>query len=512
MQEQLSEILFYVKGALKYKWVILISAWLFCISGWLYVSSMPNQYQSYARVSVDSRTMLQPLLRGMAIQSSSRGLIDVMRMLMFTKPNLEKIAKLAYEDFDSKSDKQKQAIISELKGAVDISGGRNDLFSISYQTKDKENALDVVNAVLTVFSEQTQQRGMSDTDSAQQFIEEQIREYEARLKNSEKAKENFKRINAGLLPSQGGGEIGEYKATQNTLAAETMKLHEVNSRWQVLNKQIQEVIDNGLGDSTSSVNMPRTPEDSKIEVLLASKNDLLLRYTSLHPNIVSIDARIKVLEKSKQERLLNMPKNKNILNSGVISNPYVQSLKVALNQIESERATLKSRIYSLNNQLVGIQEGMDARLSIETEMQNLERDYSIIKSNYMKLINSRETASMTEKLDNSESRLRFKIIDAPIRPTHPSSPNRKVLNSTVFGVSAVVSFGLAFLIYFIRPTFMSTKQVRSVTGLPVLGSVTIQVKEGEKFSKLTIMLFWFLTLGLLLAYIAVIKNMLGFLK
>lgn len=90
MQEQLSEILFYIKGTLKYKWLIIFVAWFVCSIGWIFITTIPNVYQSEAKVHVDSRTMLRPLLKGIAIDSQNYGLLRIMAQLMFTRPNLEK--------------------------------------------------------------------------------------------------------------------------------------------------------------------------------------------------------------------------------------------------------------------------------------------------------------------------------------------------------------------------------------------------------------------------------------
>ena len=35
MQEQIAEVLYYIKGTLKYKWATLVIAWIVCIGGWL---------------------------------------------------------------------------------------------------------------------------------------------------------------------------------------------------------------------------------------------------------------------------------------------------------------------------------------------------------------------------------------------------------------------------------------------------------------------------------------------
>lgn len=507
MQEQLSEVLFYIKGTLKYKWVIMIVAWLVCLSGWIYINNMPDKYKSKAIVSVDSRTMLRPLLRGMAIQSNTRGMVQVMRQLMFTRPKLEKVAQLADLDLESKNEKQKRAIISMLKRNTRISGGRNDLFSISYEADEAKEAQNVVHAVLTVFSEQAHLRAGTDTGSAQQFIEEQIREYEVRLQNAEKARENFKRVNSELLPNQGGGQLGSLRGTKAKLEAANMALSEANSRWYVLKRQMSEVVETdedwGVTDLVTTMS---TPEDAQIEVLNARINELLLKYTLNHPGILSLQSTIADLEQAKQERLANAPKNQTIVSSGAISNPYVQSLKLSMNKVESERASIRSRVNVLNQRIIDIQNGLDARLRIATEMQNLDRDYSVIKSNYMKLIQRREQASMTEKAARSQDVLRFKIIEAPSVPLEPSSPKRKVLNSSVLGAGFIAGMISAFLIYFIRPSFMSTRQVRAVTGLPILGSVSIQRTDSKLNVSSNILLFWIFGALLIVVYALAMSN------
>ncbi|NOQ14849.1 MAG: hypothetical protein GQ583_10300 [Methyloprofundus sp.] len=509
MQDQLAEILFYVKGTLKYKWVIIIVAWLICITGWVFVSTLPDQYKSEAKVHVDSSTMLQPLLRGMTIQSSTRGLIAVMQQLMFTRPKLEQVAQLANLDIDSKNEAQKRALVAKLKKGIEISGGSNNLFVISYNGDEPKQAQNIVHAVLTVFSEQTQQRGMNDTSSAQQFIEEQIREYEVRLKNAEKARENFNRVNSGFLPSQGGGGASLLNAIKQQLEDAQMALSEINSRKVVLARQLEDAMDMaGSGEvvdewglaGLDGQNQVSTPEDVQIAAFQEQINTLLIRYTENYPDVISIKLQIKDLQERRLETLANMPDEES---TNSFESPYIQAVKLSLSQNESEQASLHSRMALLTKKLDETQQGMDTRLHIETEMQNLDRDYSVIKSNYMNLIKSRETAAMTEKAERSQGVLKFKIVEAPAAPRKPTGPQRELLNSAFLGGGLALGLALAFIIYFIRPTFMSTRQVRVVSGLPVLGSVAVQIKEGDKSDRIKQILFWSISASLLLAYIII---------
>ncbi len=508
MQDQLAEILFYVKGTLRYKWVIIIAAWIVCCAGWFFVHSMPDEYQSKAIVNVDSRTMLRPLLRGMTVQTSSRGLIQVMRQLMFTRPKLERVAQLSELDIDSKSEAGKLSLVAKLKEGIKIDGGTDDLFTISYTGDDAKQAQSIVLSVLTVFSEQTQQRGINDTGSAQQFIEEQIREYEVRLKNAEKARENFKRVNSGYLPTESGGGLSTLSALQVQLEESQLSLSEMNSQMRVLKSQINEAMEMegedagdewGLGGVSEQIS---TPEDAQIAALQEQINGMLIRFTDNYPDVISLKLQIKDLQLRKEQTLANMSGDHGIKTPAV--NPYIQALKMQLNQVQTQKASIQTRINVYHTRMEDVQKGMDARLRIETEMQNLDRDYSVIKTNYMNLITSRETAAMTEAADRSQGVLKFKIVEAPTAPLKPTGPKRTLLNSGFLAGGLLTGFLLAFLIYFIRPTFMSTLQLRQMTGLPVLGSVAQQVQEGESDLKSKI-IFWSLFIVLLLAYVFVIN-------
>ncbi len=69
MLDQFSEIIYYFKGIIRNKWVITIVAGIICLGGWAFVYKMPDVYQSKARVHVDTRSMLRPLLRGLAVET-----------------------------------------------------------------------------------------------------------------------------------------------------------------------------------------------------------------------------------------------------------------------------------------------------------------------------------------------------------------------------------------------------------------------------------------------------------
>lgn len=501
MQEQLYEILSYLKGALKYKWVVIIIAWVICLSGWLYVSAMPNKYMSQAKVHVETRTMLQPLLSGMTIESDVRGLLRVMQQLMFTKNNLEQIIKLSELGSTVKTPREQDRLIQDLKKDIHINGGADDMFVIQYEAKSPDQAKNVVQAVLTVFSEQAQLSTLGNVDNAQRFIDEQIQEYEMRLRNGEKARENFKRANLGLLPDQGGDQFNQIQQISAALEENKLVLKETISKKEALKKQLADALNSDNNATAELSGTLSTPDDPQIADLKQKKDELLIRYTESHPSVVYIDKTIRELKKHIAEKQAKLAKEGG-LDPTVMTNPYLQSIQVALNQVDADIASINSRVENFQKRLQKAQDELNARLSIETEIQNLNRDYEAIRSNYNRLLASKETAAMSEKVDNQAEALKFKIADAPNTPLQPSSPKRKLLFSGVLLAGVIFGLAIALLLYLIRPTIMSTSQLRQLTGLPVLGSVSMKtnIVQSEKNKKDAIR-FSFATLGLVLIYI-----------
>ncbi len=503
MQEQLYEILSYLKGALKYKWTAIVVAWVVCLCGWLYVSAMPDKYTSQAKVHVETRTMLQPLLSGMTVQSDVRGLLRVMQQLMFTKDNIEQIIKLSELSSTTKTAKEQNDLIENMKKNIHINGGSDDMFVIQYEGNTPDQAKNVVQAVLTVFSEQTQLSTIGNVDSAKRFIDEQLQEYEMRLRNGEKARENFKRANLGLLPDQGSNQINQIQQMTTALEETKLVLKETLSKKDALKKQLVEAISSGKNETDLS-GMLSIPDDPQLTDLKQKKEEFLIKYTANHPSVVYIDKTIKELKKQIMDKQAKAATTGG-LDAAVMTNPYLQSIQVALNQIDGDIASINSRVDIFQNRLQKAQDELNSRLSIETEIENLNRDYDSIKGNYNRLLASKEQAAMSEKVDNRAEALKFKIADAPNTPLQPSSPKRKLLFSGVLVVAIMIGLTMALLLYLIRPTIMSISQLRQLTGLPVLGSVSMKINNIQlEKNKNEILKYSFAILGLIVIYISFI--------
>ena len=65
-------------------------------------------------------------------------------------------------------------------------------------------------------------------------------------------------------------------------------------------------------------------------------------------------------------------------------------------------------------------------------------------------------------------------------------------------------FGLAYLYFYIKPTYMTAKQVREITGLPVLGMISMQYL-GRSNDKKRVFMFVSFMVGLVFVYLGLMS-------
>jgi polysaccharide chain length determinant protein (PEP-CTERM system associated) len=299
-----------------------------------------------------------------------------------------------------------------------------------------------------------------------------------------------------LLPGQAGeGQISVIQAVRQKIEDSNMQLSEMLSRRKVLRAQLSEAMKSGKAWGLIEGGQDNSTDGNLIFQMMERKNELLLKYTENHPIIVSMESEIKLLKKRQDEE----EKLSGSSAALAMSSPYVQSIKIQKNEIDTEIATINSRIAAYEKKLKHENDQFNSRLTIETEMANLNRGYETIKKNYLELIDRREQARMSGSVDSEVSALKFKIVDPANMPDKPSSPNRMILYSVVLVFGVLAGLALALSMVFIRPSFVEAKHLRDVTGLPILGTVSEVVSETKakenrsrlvKFILANVMLFF----------------------
>lgn len=168
IQQALELVSTYLQGIWLRRRYFIITAWLVCPAGWLYVYKMPPTYEASARLYVESSTFLEPILRGLTINTSQRDEINLMARTLLSRTNLQKIARQADLDLQTRTDKEFELIIDKLQKEIKVSGtSRENIYSISYSNPQPQIALKVVQETLNTFMENRIGSSRADSQAAQ---------------------------------------------------------------------------------------------------------------------------------------------------------------------------------------------------------------------------------------------------------------------------------------------------------------------------------------------------------
>ena len=122
-------------------------------------------------------------------------------------PQLEKVARLAIPGFAAAPPDTQADIVQDLRTSLDVQassereGLKNqpaDLYTITYTNRNRETARRVVDQLLRIFLANSLGGSQEGSEQAQQFLSQQIAEYDKKLAAAEARLADFKREHAGL--------------------------------------------------------------------------------------------------------------------------------------------------------------------------------------------------------------------------------------------------------------------------------------------------------------------------
>ncbi|WP_317202228.1 XrtA system polysaccharide chain length determinant [Janthinobacterium sp.] len=470
MADLLALLLTFLKAIAKYRWYALAVTWGIAIAGWLVVYRMPDDYQATARVYVDTQSILKPLLAGMTSVPNVEQQILFMRRTLISRPNVERVMRMVDLDVKAKTAQEHEQLLADLMTQIKVSGTeRDDIYTISYGNPSPKLGKEVVQALLTIFVEGSFGGKKQESDKAVQFIEEQIRSYESKLAVGENALRDFKIKNLGMLPRQGSDYSAKMADLGDQLNQARLEYNEATQARNAIKRQI-------AGEEPAPVTASQEPQsvspelDGRIQGVEKALDGLRMQYTEEHPDIVSNKRLLAQLEARKKEE---SKKRGRAFDPGANYSPMLQQMNVALSVEEARMASLKARVDEFSSRLARLREQSNTAPEVEAQLAQLNRDYQVNKDNYNKLVERREAARLSGDLTSATDLMSFRVIDPPSAPLTPAGPNRPRLMSAVLGAALLAGIATALLLSQIRPTFVTQAALRNTTGLPLLGSISM---------------------------------------
>jgi polysaccharide chain length determinant protein (PEP-CTERM system associated) len=491
MKQELDRVLEEVRSAWRFRWVALAAASIASVIGWSIVFTLPDRYAGDARVFVDTRTALKPALQGLTTDQNVDAQINYVRQALLEGPQLEQIAKqTGVLPVPVTDERARIRILDRFSDRITLSvvnaGSQGDerstagtIYSFHYTDVSRDRALHVVETLLTTFVEQTLGGKREGSQHAQKFLETQIKDYEQRLSSAEDRLAAFKKKNVGLMPSEQGGYFAQLQNEGDAARKAETDLSIALSRRDELAKQLHsDAAISAAGNSGPMLGARgglRGGSDtlSRIQEAQAKLDELLLKFTDRHPDVIAARATLDELKKRRVVELESLRRGdaSAVASSGAGNNPVYQNIQLELNKEDVEVAALRRQLVQHQSTVAELRQRLNSAPQVEAEFQQLNRDYDVNKAQYTALLESYQKARLGERADNAGS-VRFEVVLPPTASVTPVWPRRTALLGGLWAAAMLLGAGVAYGLHILKPIVNSVVAVNELTSFPVLGVVS----------------------------------------
>ena len=282
----------------------MIIAWLVCGIGWVGVYTIPNQFESSARLFVDADAILTPLLRGLAADSAPTTQLEILQRTLLSRPNMEKLVSKTDLDLTLNSPSDRERLLARLSAEIKVTPQTKNLFTIIYRDKKPKLAHDVVQTLLTIFVESATGGSRTDMENARRFLERQIQSYEQQLRAAERRRADFRGRYIEILPSDNSPNVPALEGARSQVQQLEGKLQDAVVARDALKQEVDNtphmlVVESGGPNGVLGASALKSKLQDAEEQLRA----LTLKYTEKHPDVIAQRRMIESLRNAPKEVL-----------------------------------------------------------------------------------------------------------------------------------------------------------------------------------------------------------------
>jgi polysaccharide chain length determinant protein (PEP-CTERM system associated) len=299
--------------------------------------------------------------------------------------------------------------------------GNVEMFFLNYSADDPELAARVANRLAAVFIEESSMKRTVRAEETSGFLDQRVKESQARLATLEAELRVAKESHMGALPEQTQSNIASMTAAQNQLTAAANDLRREQDRLNTIERDINGsrplVADAAAAPGRAAPTM--SPGEARVAALEKELAEKRVTLADKHPDIVDLRDQ---LTRAKAAA------------AAEVSLPEVQR-EVQLRQDPAYAALLKERDQVKNNiqhlerlqkdyrdQIGRYMARVDTAPRVEQALASLQRETDLERGRYADLVKRFNAAQIEEQVEQSRGSEHFTMVaDAPV-PEEPVTP------------------------------------------------------------------------------------------
>jgi len=440
------------------KWLLIVPAVLITLAAIAAAFLLPRSYQARAVMLVESKSLPDaPANQGNPIDRRMASI----RQQILSRPDLVELIQANDLYNASRHTEPLSVLVDRMRDATDISAVNADIerapsgtnsgsvaFSLTFDYPSPGPAQLVaqtfVDRLLKLDATQTQADAQGNVNflaDQEADLQRQVTQIESRIKQVAGA--NGAALSSAATTMMTGGAGIDYAGQIATLQRENAQL-----------------------TAQASTAVDRDPNVVAAEGALTAAQ---ATYSDSHPDVQLARKRLEIARAAA-----------NGISSRNISTAVRQQIaanNAAIGQLNQQRASEQSRVATM----AAAQARGPAALQ---EVQQLQAKADMIRSNLARISTSLLNARSVSKLTDEQRGERLTLIEPPVTPDHPTSPNRPLL--IIGGILGGLAAGLVlvFLVELIQRPIRSAAQLTHLLGEPPLAVVPVLNARTGWFSRL----------------------------
>ena len=226
----------------------------------------------------------------------------------------------------------------------------------------------------------------------------------------------------------------------------------------------------GAGTNTSEL-------DAKLASLradLAAKAD---KYSPSHPDVKRLQKEIDALVAEIKDKGPTAPSRSK--DDQLADNPAYIQLKARLEANKAEAGSLVQQRVEMRAKLRDLEGRLTAAPQVEREYRQLVRDYDNASKKYEEVSAKKQEADLAKNLEKQQKGERFTLIEPPLFPEEPASPNRLAIGFIGVVISLAGGLGSGALNEALDPAIHGRSGVQNFLGVPPIASIPVFANAAE---------------------------------
>jgi uncharacterized protein involved in exopolysaccharide biosynthesis len=467
--------------------------------------------------------------------------IEKISQQVLSRPNLLKII----DQFDLYSEKRADysptEIISEMRKDITLEsinaekknkkGGQVSFITVAfrlyYEGKDPKTVEKVTNTLANLYLEEDIKSREKLGEVTTSFLNVELERLQKEIAKQENKISDFKKKNSGKLPSDISHNLQAIANLERELDKKEIQLRFLKEKRILLNARLENVepltpiIIDGEDVAvnpttrlkqlhlklarTKSIYSEKHPDikrlkkeikelenqidasdasTAKIKRLNQLQNQLTeLKSThgSQHPDVLRVRKEIEIVSTDLENSMSVSSRNK--ISKEKPDNPAYINLKAQIDSVSMDIDAGEEDLKQISQSIEKYQNRIESIPINETKFKELTRNYKNLQEKYSEISNQLMAAKVSQEMEGTQKGSRFTITSPAYLPLKPTKPNRLLVLILTFIVGLGISYSFIAIQEGMDNSIKSRNQLKNVTGLPVLASISLIETKEEKNSK-----------------------------